>query len=465
VYAGLPSAEDRLLTAWQDHDPESEREIGARAATSLTNWMVLSGRPDQGLVWAERAVNGTIPGTALRSMARAAQGYAFGAAGRSIEGLAVLDFLPDSGNEVSVSDTDALIIRGMLNVYLDDLSRGIADLGVAATRIRTGLPASYPVPCLTHLSDAHFRHGDWDAASTYAQLATSLAQDADRPLDLARSHARSAQVLSFQGQWSSAQAHVKAARAAAQRSPRALAVANAALAAASFASARDDPAGVLAATEPVRAPGMLEVGGLPGMFNWRALEADALIRLDRLVEARTALDEFEAAIPLSGLDSAALALARCRGNLAVAKGDLTQAKAMFERAHSLEPAVRMPFERALIGLHDGRRLRGIDDRQGAVLQLEAAHKVFSDLGADPYVLACAAELATLEVSAVTSSPAALLGLSRAELAVVRLVATGLTNREVATELYVSVKTVEYHLRNCFIKLDISSRRELGALIH
>jgi DNA-binding NarL/FixJ family response regulator len=80
-------------------------------------------------------------------------------------------------------------------------------------------------------------------------------------------------------------------------------------------------------------------------------------------------------------------------------------------------------------------------------------------------LACAAELATLEVSAVTSSPAALLGLSRAELAVVRLVATGLTNREVATELYVSVKTVEYHLRNCFIKLDISSRRELGALIH
>ena len=464
VYEGLPSAEDRLLEAWDEHDPESEREIGARAATSLTNWMVLSGRSDQALEWAERAVDGTVPGSPLGSMAHTAQAYAFAAAGRSDEGLDALDFLPASGNQVPVTETDALIMRGMLNVYLDDLAGGIADLGVAAARIRTGLPASYPVHCLAHLSDAHFRRGDWDAATTYAQLSAALAQDADRPMDLARAHARAAQVLSFQGQWSSAQVHVRAARAAAQRFPRALAVANAATAAASLASARDDPAGVLAATEPVRGPGMLQIGGLPGMFNWRALEADALIRLERFGEAKTALDEFEAATPRGGLTSAALALARCRGNLAVASGNLAQAKEMFEQAHSLESAIPMPFERALVGLDDGRRLRRIDDRPKAVVQLEQAHKILSDLGADPYVQACAAELATLQVAAAEASPAALLGLSRAELAVARLVATGLTNREVAAQLYVSVKTVEYHLRNSFIKLDISSRRELGALI-
>ena len=159
-------------------------------------------------------------------MAYTAQAYAFAAAGRSAEGLGVLDFLPDSANEVGVSETDPLIMRGRLSVYLDDLAGAIADLGVGAARIRAGLPASYPVHCLTHLSDAHFRHGDWDAATTYAQLATSLAQDADRPMDLARAHARAAQVLSLQGQWSSAQAHVRAARDAAQRFPRALAVAH-----------------------------------------------------------------------------------------------------------------------------------------------------------------------------------------------------------------------------------------------
>ena len=415
-------------------------------------------------MWAERAVNGTIPGSALHGMALTAMGYTLATARRSAEGVAVLGFLPASANEVPVSETDALIMRGMLRTYFDDLAGAIADLGVAAARIRTGLPASYPVPCLTHLSDAHFRHGDWDAANTYAQLATSLAQDVDRPADLARAHARAAQVLSFRGQWSIAQAHVKAAREASQRSPLALAVANVAVAAASFAAARHDPTGVLAATEPVHAEGMLEVGGLPGMFNWRALEAEALIGVGRLDDARHTLDEFEAAVPPGGLASAALALARCRGNLAVAAGDALGAQAMFERAHSLEPAVPMPFECALVGLDDGRRLRGMDDGPGAIAQFEGAHRVFSALGADPYVEACAAELATLEVSAATESPAALLGLSRAELAVARLVVTGLINREVAAELYVSVKTVEYHLRNIFIKLDITSRRELGALI-
>ena len=199
----------------------------------------------------------------------------------------MLGFLPDSGNEVPVSETDALIMRGMLKVYLDDLPGAIADLGIAAARLRTGLPATYPVPCLSHLSDAHFRRGDWDAAVTHAQLAISLAQDADRPLDLARAHARAAQVLAFRGEWSSAQAHVSAARAAAERFPQVLPVAHAAMAAISLASARGDPSGVLAATEPVRATGLLGVGGCPGIFNWRAMEAAALIGLGRLDDAES----------------------------------------------------------------------------------------------------------------------------------------------------------------------------------
>jgi DNA-binding CsgD family transcriptional regulator/tetratricopeptide (TPR) repeat protein len=441
VFTGSPGAEGRLLAAWQAHDRKAEGEIGARAATSLANLMVISGRPGQALTWADRAVGGTVTGSALQAMARTAQAYALAAASRGPEGLAVLGFLPVSGSEVPMSDTDALIMRGMLKVYLDDLPGALADLGVAAARLRTGLPSTYPGPCLAHLSDAHFRRGDWDAALTHAQLATALAEDTDRPLDLARAHARAAQVLACRGQWPAAQAHVSAARAAAERLPLVTAVAAAATAGAALASARGDLTGVLRATEPVRATRLLGVGGRPGIFNWRAIEADALTGLGRLDDAEAALSEFEDAIPPDGLASAALVLARCRGNLAAASGHASQAEAAFTRGHLAEAAVPMPFEHALLSLDDGRRL-----------------------GADPYVAACAAELTTLSVTAEASSPAALLGLTRAELAVARLAATGLTNREVASQLFVSVKTVEYHLRNSYIKLDITSRRALGALL-
>jgi ATP/maltotriose-dependent transcriptional regulator MalT len=464
VFMGSPTAGDRLRTSWQTHDPESEREIGARAATSLANWMVISGRSDEALIWAERAVDSTVDGSALRAMARTAQAYALGTAGRGNEGLAALEFLPTSANDVPMVELDALIVRGMVKVYVDDLAGAIADLGVAASRMRTGLPASYPGPCLSHLSDAHFRRGDWDAAATFAQLATALAQDTDRPLDLARAHGRSAQILAFRGQWEAGESHVSAGRAAVERIPVVLAVAAMAVAEVALATARADPNGVLRATEAVRAGGILEVGGRPGIFNWRAMEAQALTDLGHLDDAESALEEFEAAIPAAGLASATLALTRCRANLAHARGHAARAEEAFAEAHRMEAGVPMPFDHALVSLDDGRRLRTVGNRPVAVTQFQRAHRIFSGLGADPYVEVCAAELAALEVTTSAESRGSALGLSRAELAVARLVARGLTNREVASTLFVSVKTVEYHLRNCYIKLDITSRKALTGLL-
>jgi DNA-binding CsgD family transcriptional regulator len=251
---------------------------------------------------------------------------------------------------------------------------------------------------------------------------------------------------------------------AAARFPVVLAVATCAVAGAALASARGDHAGVLAATEPIRATNRLEVGGRPGVFNWRAIEVDALIGLGRLDDAEVALREYEAALSEVNPPSTVISIARCEGNLAGATGDASRAELAFMRGQAIATEVAMPFEQALLHLDYGRRLGSTDRRPDAVSQLERAHHLFSKLGADPYVRRCAEELELLQVSAAVESPAAALGLSRAEMAVARLVATGLTNREVAAELYVSVKTVEYHLRNSFIKLDITSRRELAGLL-
>jgi DNA-binding CsgD family transcriptional regulator len=464
VFTGSPTAEQRLLAAWDAHDAVLDGESGARAATSLTNWMVISGRAEEALAWAERAVGATAPDSALRAMARTGQAFAYSAAGRSHEGLAVLDFLPDSASEVALVETDALIMRGILRVYVDDLSGAIADLGVAAARLSAGLPSTYPVPCLAHLSDAHFRHGDWDAALTHAQAATSLAQDADRPLDLARAHARAAQVLAYRGSWDLAQIHVTAARAAAQRFPLVVALASSAVAGASLAFARSDLLGVLEATEHIRGTNLVEVGGCPGIFNWRAMEADALIRLSRWNDAEAALVEYAAALTQGGPPSAALALARCQGNLATARGEWTAAAEAFDRGRVLQRSLSMPFEVALLNLDDGRRLRGLGNVAETTTRLTTAQQAFTRLGAEPFVRVCADDLAALN-SPVQVLPAQdTFGLSRAELAVAQLVADGLTNKEVAAKLFLSIKTVEYHLRNSYDKLAISSRRELTALL-
>jgi DNA-binding CsgD family transcriptional regulator len=462
VLTGSPSAETRLLSAWNMHDPESDVRIGARAATSLTNLMVIHGRPDESLMWAQRAIDETDPSSELRSMATTGQAYGFAAAGRSDDGLEALGFLPEVGSQVA--ETDALIMRGMLKVYVDDLPGAIVDLGLAAARLYIGLPSTYPGPCLSHLSDAHFRRGNWDSAVTYAQLAVARAQDADRPLDLARAHARGAEVYSLQGQWSLAQTHSSAAREAADRFPRVLPLANATMAAVSLAAARDDFVGVLAATESIRATALLDVGGRPGIFNWRATEVDAMISLGALVDAAFAIDEFESAIPSAGLLSAQLSIARCRGNLALARRDAVTAEVEFTRAHALSTSVLMPFQQALLNLHDGRRLRAFNNESLAVDRLETAHHIFSELGADPFVRFCATELEAMQIQATPVGAATRLGLTRSELAVARLVATGLTNKEVASELFVSIKTVEYHLRNTYMKLNITSRRALSTLL-
>jgi hypothetical protein len=90
----------------------------------------------------------------------------------------------------------------------------------------------------------------------------------------------------------------------------------------------------------------------------------------------------------------------------------TGAELAFSQARSITTMAPMPFEFALLNFDDGRRLRGFGQGPAAVARLEEAHKAFSHLGADPFVQACAGELAALHVTAAPESPAKLLGLGR-----------------------------------------------------
>jgi DNA-binding CsgD family transcriptional regulator len=126
--------------------------------------------------------------------------------------------------------------------------------------------------------------------------------------------------------------------------------------------------------------------------------------------------------------------------------------------------VAVPFERAQLEFAYGRLLRRAGRRTSAVSMLTTARERFAGLGAAPYVERCVGELSAsgIRCAKTPETRPRSVGLTPQEGAVARLVAQGLTNREVAAQLVVSLNTIEYHLKNVYSKLGITSRSQLAA---
>ena len=262
-------------------------------------------------------------------------------------------------------------------------------------------------------------------------------------------HSVAAVVPAARGDWEVASAHV---RLASEAAGTAAAVGAAATARALLAMARGDLEGVVDAVAAVRATGRAEFLTLLGRYDWRSLEIGAFIGLGRLDEAETALAELEAALSPAGPASARMVAARLRGDLATAAGHQGAAAAAFETAWRRAQGLRAPLALAQLEISDARRLRTAGQPQMAVARLRSARQRLITLGARPYLEACDPELAAAAAPAGPETAPALAPLTPAEQAVARLVTTGRSKRQAAAELYVSVKTVEFHLGHIFYKL-------------
>jgi DNA-binding CsgD family transcriptional regulator len=119
-----------------------------------------------------------------------------------------------------------------------------------------------------------------------------------------------------------------------------------------------------------------------------------------------------------------------------------------------------PFSRARTLLLLGEHLRRERRRVEARVQLRVATETFERLGAAPWEARARAELRATGERVRKREPSTLTQLTPQQLHIVRLVAEGATNKEVATQLFLSPRTVDHHLRNVFAKLGISSRAEL-----
>lgn len=262
---------------------------------------------------------------------------------------------------------------------------------------------------------------------------------------------------------------------------------------AELAAALGDPIAQLQATDAARTAARKGT-----VWSWLYLHIDALAQLGGVSDASLIVTE-----ALSGRTPwlrTPYGAARLRARIALARGELEQAIELYAGLVQSVTAAGQPFELARDRLHFAQALHESGDARRALQQLELASATFRNLRADTY-LRRAGDLAhdfarttggfgaapgaagsgtgsdsageTSERGAGSEDAARhapcphrgrLAGLTVREREVALAVAAGLTNREVAAQLFVSVTTVNFHVRNILAKLGLSSRRELRSIV-
>jgi DNA-binding CsgD family transcriptional regulator len=137
---------------------------------------------------------------------------------------------------------------------------------------------------------------------------------------------------------------------------------------------------------------------------------------------------------------------------------------LFESALSHHAAGGRPYDRARTHLAYGEFLRRAQRRVDARTHLREALEIFTDLRAEPLVARASQELRASGETARKRDPSTLVKLTPMELQVAQLVSQGMSNKDVATQLWVSPRTIAFHLRNCFTKTGVKSRGELSQLL-
>jgi DNA-binding CsgD family transcriptional regulator len=195
--------------------------------------------------------------------------------------------------------------------------------------------------------------------------------------------------------------------------------------------------------------------GEPSVVKFVPDEIEALAALGELEMARSLTRQLEMQGKSLGRPWALATGARCRAHLAAVDGDIQGALAACHQALSAHEQLSMPFELGRTLLVKGTIERRARHKSAARESLGQALAIFEGLGAPLWTSKARRELAKI----TTRSPADVL--TKTEQRIADLVARGLTNREVASAVFVTENTVQTHVRHIYQKLGVRSRTELA----
>ncbi len=453
----FPSAEAHLNEVWSRSDGDW---VTVLAGTFLAQIMIWNGRGAETVEIARRtlAIGDLDPATTDLTRAVLVTGVLWDAGPRAA--LAELTHLPTASAEVANHNLDTLATRGVMRLFQGDLTGARTDLATVTRRDQQGAGSKLGPVTLSLQSVVHYLTGDWDESESAAERALAVAAIQDQLGADAAARFAAVCVEAGRGEWERARARLDDLARLAQALGSATEIVYSALGAATVAQAEADFAGMLRALGPL----IREGGGLRYQPFWwwqQSLLIEALTGTGQLDAAALALGELQREHD-GFLD---VVIARLSGQLAEAQGQPQDALRTYEQA--LAGEVDIPLLRARLEHAHGKLLlaTGAASRREAADWLTKARTRFAALRAAPFLSRCEEDLVAggFPLAEHNSQPS-LPSLTERELSVAHLIAAGRTNQQAAAELFVSQKTVEYHLARIYPKLGIASRRQLAAAL-
>ena len=376
-------------------------------------------------------------------------------------GLAELGHLDADPARVGPVDVDGLSFRGVFRLLTGDLGQAVSDLTASLKMVRKGATITLGLRAYFYLALAQYLAGAWDDVLLTSGQAFSVAAIHSRRFDMPLLHLAAGCVPAGRGMAGEAERHARLAEEAAASLDYGQERLYAAMARALVCQASGDYLGMADVLGHWRDDSAVDPRSRMYAVLWRPLLAEGLVGSGQLEQAAAVLEQLRAENgQVSYLQPA---LAWLEGWLAEQRGTPEEAGRIYQTGEDTA-STESPVHTARLLLAHGRLLRRTGQRRPAVQRLRRANDLYLALRAAPFIARTDEELTACGLRQEPAMRRSALEMTGRETEVAHLIEQGMTNAEIAAELFITPKAVEYHLGNIYAKFGLKGRQQLRRLL-